>query len=342
MDMKLSVIVPVYNMAGGGKLNQCLDSLLNQTISDYEVIAVDDASTDNSPEILRDYESRYKEKLRVLTHPVNKRQGGAKNTGLGVATGEWIGFIDSDDWVTRDYYEKLLNKAEETGADIVGCNYLLTDTIGKEEGTAIKNHRASQTGVLDEAKYKELILHPGSMVIKIYKKKLFTENELFFPENIFYEDNTISAFPLLYAKRFEYVDECMYFYYQHNTSTVHTVNIDRCKDRIKASSIYAQECRKRGFYERFRQEIDYKIFELGYRNTLYSYLPSVKKPEYQFVKNMKLFLEENIPDIEENIYFQQFMDEENKKLLKLHRKNTAWFLCYYKMLNIYRHLRYGK
>ena len=69
--MELSVIVPVYNMAGEGKLRFCLDSLINQTISDYEIIAVDDASTDNSLEILREYEGRYPEKVRVLAHEVN-------------------------------------------------------------------------------------------------------------------------------------------------------------------------------------------------------------------------------------------------------------------------------
>jgi glycosyltransferase involved in cell wall biosynthesis len=114
--MKLSIIVPVYNMGAEGKLNYCLDSLLNQTLpaSDYEVIAVDDASTDNSPEILRQYAERYPERIQVIYGSVNKRQGGAKNEGLKHAQGEWIGFVDSDDWVSADCYQKLLSKAEET------------------------------------------------------------------------------------------------------------------------------------------------------------------------------------------------------------------------------------
>ena len=101
--MKLSVIVPVYNMAADGKLEYCMNSLVAQTISDMEIIAVDDASTDNSVEILHSYEERFPDRVKVICHEVNKRQGGAKNTGLKAATGEWIGFIDSDDWVTPDY-----------------------------------------------------------------------------------------------------------------------------------------------------------------------------------------------------------------------------------------------
>ena len=88
--MKLSIIVPVYNMAAQDKLVWCLDSLVNQTIPDYEIIAVDDCSTDNSLEILRAYEEKYQGKFKVIASPVNKKQGGAKNLGLEAAAGEWI------------------------------------------------------------------------------------------------------------------------------------------------------------------------------------------------------------------------------------------------------------
>ena len=106
--MKLSIIVPVYNMAADGKLQYCLESLVHQTITDYEIIAVDDCSTDSSMEILSAYEKKYPEKFRAVHSPVNKKQGGAKNIGMSLAKGEWIGFIDSDDWVTPDFYERLI------------------------------------------------------------------------------------------------------------------------------------------------------------------------------------------------------------------------------------------
>ena len=117
--MKLSVIVPVYNMNHDNLLTFCLDSIINQTIEDYEIIAVDDASTDDSFSMLKTYEEKYPGKFKAYTYPDNRRQGGAKNEGLKHATGEWIGFVDSDDWIAPDFYEKLLKKAEETGADIV-------------------------------------------------------------------------------------------------------------------------------------------------------------------------------------------------------------------------------
>ena len=127
--MRLSVIVPVYNMAGEDKLKHCLDSLVGQTLPDgeIEIIAVDDCSTDNSFELMQDYEKRYPGRFIAIHSPVNHHQGGAKNIGLGRAKGEWLGFIDADDWVVPDYYERLIGKALETGADMVGCDYNLTD-----------------------------------------------------------------------------------------------------------------------------------------------------------------------------------------------------------------------
>lgn len=340
--MKLSVIVPVYNMVAGGKLENCLNSLVNQDVEDMEIIAVDDKSTDDSLQMLYRYSEQYGDRFVTVASPENRRQGGAKNLGLARATGEWIGFIDSDDWIAGDMFSRLLKKAEETGADIVGCDYLLTEEIGKETGKVIEINTADQTGMLGEEQYKALLLNPGSMVVKIYKRAIFVGNHIRFPEKMFYEDNAIGVLPLMYAKRFERVPEAMYYYYQNPNSTVHTVSIERCEDRVKAMQIYGDECRKRGFYDKYSQEIDYKIFELGYRNTLFSYLQAVKRPSFQFVKRMRSFLLEQVPDFEKNPYFAKYMDAENQKLIRMHAKNAAVFYMYYELLRIYRQLRYGK
>ncbi|MDE7360187.1 MAG: glycosyltransferase, partial [Lachnospiraceae bacterium] len=91
--MKLSIIVPVFNMAAEKKLEYCLDSLVAQTVADYEIIAVDDCSTDESWEILKDYEKRFPEKFRALHLEENNDQGGAMNAGLKMAHGVWIGLL---------------------------------------------------------------------------------------------------------------------------------------------------------------------------------------------------------------------------------------------------------
>lgn len=340
--MELSVIVPVYNMMSGGKLKNCLDSLMRQDVEDMEIIAVDDKSTDDSLALLESYSERYGARFVTVASPENRRQGGAKNLGLQRARGRWVGFVDSDDWVAADMFSKLLKKAEETGADVVGCNYLITDEIGKEMGRAMRNNREDQTGPLGEAQYKMLLLHPDSMVIKIYRRELFEKWEIRFPERMFYEDNAVSALPLLYASRFERVDEPLYFYYQHAGSTVHTVSMERLEDRMRAMEFYKAEHVRRGFFEKYREEIIYKIVELGYKNTLFSYLQTVGWPSLSFVRRMRRFLLAQAPDYADNVYYKQYTDRENKKLIALHVKSPVLFLIYYKLLYLYRRLRYGR
>lgn len=340
--MKLSVIVPVYNMMADGKLKNCLDSLLRQDIEDMEIIAVDDCSTDDSLAFLENCSQKYKTRFVTIASPVNHRQGGAKNLGLQRARGEWIGFIDSDDWAAKDMFSRLLKKAEETGADVVGCDYLLTDEPGRETGTVVQNNTEEQTGLLGTEQYRKLLLQPGSMVVKIYRRELFEKWDIRFPESMFYEDNAIGALPLLYASRFERVPEPLYFYYQNPHSTVHTVSIARCEDRMKAMELYKKECLQRGFFEKYREEILYKIVELGYKTTLFSYLQAADSLSLAFVRRMRSFLLAQAPDYANNPYYRQYTDKESMKLIALHVKSPVLFLIYYRLLQGYRRLRYGR
>ena len=337
--MRLSVIVPVYNMAAEGKLNFCMNSLVGQTIDDYEIIAVDDASTDNSLGILRDYEKMYPDKVKVLTYPDNRHQGGAKNEGLKAATGEWVGFIDSDDWVVPDYYEKLLKRAEETGADVVGCDYCLVQTHTFEVGKVIQVNAADQTGVLDVEKRRKLLLRPGSMVVKIFRHSVIRENKLCFPEDIFYEDNCASPLWWLYFTRFERVEEPLYFYYQHQSSTVHRISELRCRDRMRAMELFYEECQKRGFLETYSKEIEYCFTELFFVNTLFSYLQGEERPKLIFVRELRQALEQRFPDFEKNEYFRELTGSEEQRLIAMQGKSVTYFYWYYRLKLLVRWLR---
>ena len=111
---KVSVIIPVYNDAVYVK--RCLDSLINQTLHDIEIIIVDDGSTDNTPQVLKEY-SQKDNRISIITQE-NSKQGTARNKGLKFASGDYIAFLDSDDWVDNDYFEKMLDASERTGVDI--------------------------------------------------------------------------------------------------------------------------------------------------------------------------------------------------------------------------------
>lgn len=337
--MKLSVIVPVYNMAADGKLEYCLESLVHQTVSDYEIIAVDDASTDDSYQILRRYEGQYPQKVRAIRSPENRRQGGAKNIGLSLARGEWLGFIDSDDWIAPDMYEQLLAKADETGADMVGCDYQLTHEHSMAAGQVVANGRAEQCGPLTAEKYRSLILDSGSLVVKIYRRELFMEPELRFPEHIFYEDNAISSALMLRARHYEYLPKPLYYYYQHGDSTVHTITRARCEDRMEAARSIVRLARQYGYLETYRTELCFEFTMLFYVNTLFTYMTGGGFKSVSFVRRMGEEMKKTFPGFQENPYYRERTGLEEKKLIAMQQRSAFLFILYYKLLWGYRNMR---
>lgn len=261
--------------------------------------------------------------------------------GLKVATGEWIGFIDSDDWIAPDFYEKLLSRAEETGADLVGCDYSLVSEHSFSVGRIVENNSADQTGILDEEKHKKLILRPGSMVVKIYKHSVIRENQLDFPDGIFYEDNCAGPLWSLYFKRFERVAEPLYYYYQHEASTVHRISEERCRDRMRAEELFYEACMKRGFLERYLQEIEYRFAELSYVITVFSYMQGAKKPKLSFVKELRRTVTDKFPNFEQNEYYRKFIGAEEQKLIAMQAKSDVMFYWYYRLKLLVRSLRHG-
>lgn len=337
--MKLSIIVPVYNMAADKKLEYCMDSLLHQTLADYEIIAVDDASTDASPAILKKLAEQYPDKLRVILSEENHRQGGARNLGIEAARGDYLGFMDSDDWAAPDMYEKLVKKAESTGADVVGCDYSLVHTHTMEPGQPVTVNTAEQTGILDEEKKKLLVLQAGSMVVKIYRREIITKNGLWFPADIFYEDNCMSPLWLLHCTHFERVAEPLYYYYQHEESTVHHISLEKCRDRMKAMELLIEKSKAYGFFEHFYEELEYKYAELYLINTLFSYLPGDGRHKYAFTRQLAAGIKSRFPDFQKNRYYRERIGGEEQKLVRLLMRSQPVFFLYYRALQSYRKLK---
>lgn len=338
--MKLSIIVPVYNMVAGEKLEFCLNSLINQTISDYEIIAVNDASTDDSLIVLNWYKNHYPEKFKVIDLPENRKQGGAKNAGLEIAMGEFIGFVDSDDWIKPNMYEKLIKKALESNADVVGCDYCITYEQSYEMGELVSNSKDNQVGVLDDEKRKSLILDPGSLVTKIYRREIFeSEPRLRFPEQIFYEDNAIVTRLFSRVKHFEYIKEPLYYYFQHNASTVHIITEERCKNRMESMRVMLDMTKEDGSKERYPDEVEFRFFNLFYQNTLFSYMPGVKRTKVSFVRKLSKEIKKEFPDFQKNPYYIERVHPEEKKFIALAQRSTLVFMMYYKFVYFVRRVK---
>lgn len=173
----ISIIVPVYNVEP--YLRKCLDSILGQTHRDLEILIIDDGSTDGSGKICDEY--RYDERVRVF-HTENRGLSAARNLGLDSASGDWIGFVDSDDWIEPDMYEVLIRKGEETGADVVECGCHADYTTTSYEHSAIQRTVCGIDAV--EALIKGEIR--TQVWNKIWRSTLFTDVR--FPEGRSFED----------------------------------------------------------------------------------------------------------------------------------------------------------
>lgn len=204
--MKLSVIVPVYKAEAW--LNECVDSLLNQTLKDLEIILVNDGSPDRSGEIMADYAARFPETVRTLTLS-NGGQGRARNRGIELARGEYLGFVDSDDYVLPEMYETLCRVADSEGADIVDC-----EIEAFYENGATERLRTWRDG--------KPIAAAGSACNKLFRRS--TVGEIRFPEGLKYEDFGFSAKLLLRSRKTVHLPDALYRYRVGQPSTMHNQN----------------------------------------------------------------------------------------------------------------------
>lgn len=232
MSYKISVIVPVYNAEQ--YLNQCIDSILNQTLDSFELILLNDGSKDGSGAICDEYAEKY-DNVSVY-HLENGGPARARNIGISKAKGEYIGFVDSDDYIDEKMYEVLFSESQERNADIVMCTY----SIKSENETVLCN--MNYEAYYDSDSMKELILrysstdHNGlfSVCNKIFRRQLIVDNRLVFDEQLIRAEDAWFVFDCLKcAKKVSFINEPFYYYRQVETSTMHTIQNDRF-ERSKA------------------------------------------------------------------------------------------------------------
>lgn len=224
MNKKVSVIIPCFNAARW--LPKCFLSLVQQTIGieSLELIFVNDASTDEGKtwEMLLEFERAYPDSVAIIDLPDNRRQGGARNEGLKYASGEYIAFVDADDWVLPDIYEKAYDKAKELDADIVqfGFNYYF-DKIGIVDSKQQVKDEFIQID-LPESRKKMLLSEKITYGCwnKLYRRELVEDTGVKYAEHVIYEE-PLFVYPLLYAAdRFVIMPDRLYIYRQNNNGTM--------------------------------------------------------------------------------------------------------------------------
>ncbi len=221
---KISIVVPIYNVEK--YLVQCVNSIINQTLTDIEIILVDDGSPDNCPKICDDY-AKKDSRIKVL-HKKNGGLSSARNAGIKVATGEYIGFVDSDDYIELDMYEKMYSIAKQYEVDFVMSDYYRFNDDNKVIATLDIDE-----GIYDKEKIKKDIfpslimgddINYGSLLSVcycLYRRDLFIKNNLMFDEEVKYsEDNLFSSIIGYKASSFYYMKGSYLYNYRYNPNSI--------------------------------------------------------------------------------------------------------------------------
>ena len=248
---KVSVLVPFYNVEK--YVGRCVESLFSQTYSNIEYVFVNDCTPDNSMDIINEYIDKFnvRNKCVIINHEVNKGISASRNDCLDNATGDYILFIDSDDYIDKDMVELLVKAAIENNADISGCGY-----IEEYKDRSVEMPQRYTNNHVEMMRAITLLTIKGVMWKLLIRRSIVEENQVrFIPDNTMVDDYLFCCQVFFYAKRFASVDKCMYHYIQYNPnnySKTREFNItSQAKAIIKTEEFYKEN----GVYELVKDEL---------------------------------------------------------------------------------------
>ena len=298
--IKVSVIVPVYNTSK--YLRRCLDSLVNQTLKDIEIIIINDRSTDNSKDIIEEYKNNYSN-IKVIHNKTNKGIGYNRNLGIKEASGKYISFIDSDDWVSLDMYEKMYNKASKDKNDLVICNYYKmleeNDVVRKIECDYFISERKDTNLEETPSLINEVNLAPWN---KLYKKELL--QDIRYPENIKYEDAVVTIKALAKAKKIGFINDELNYYLVRSKSETTVMN-EKVFDIFKILDMIIEELKSKEYYNAVEKYLEFLVITTLFRYTLQQRYQKDKILRKKFIDDAFDYLNSNFPNWKENELYRK-------------------------------------
>lgn len=305
--VKVSVIVPIYNSEK--YLKKCIDSLVSQTLSDMEFILINDGSTDSSDSIINSYNDSRIKYFKRSNHGI----GATRNFGIDHANGEFIGFLDSDDYVEPDMYEKLYNECIDRNLDIVICDHF----IENGSNISVKNFIDFNDTSLDDmpSLLLDINLAPWN---KIYSKRILS-SDTYYPVGVKYEDTPWVALMFSRASKIGKLNEPLYHYIVHDNSQT-TVVDERVFDIFKITDLLFESL---GNNEKIKSSVDDLVIYLITIYTISQRYLKNRKDRNKFIDYAFDYLNKKIPNFKKCNYFKKrnklkgFI-EKSKFLTKIH------------------------
>ena len=295
---KISVIIPIYNTEQ--YLKDCLDSIMNQTLKDIEIICIDDKSTDDSLKLLKKYKEEYDKNNRmiIIENSTNQGQGIARNKGLKIANGEYIAFIDADDFIDSDYFETLYNKGKECNTELVVFKNTYHFYTKNNEKKLVKLYNSENFYKFND---KDITEYAWDGIVWKNKKKneYILNKQLKFPnEKLYYEDHffiqILRYYLFIENKPIYIIDDTKYYYRRDNCNSTVVSKIQKTNDIIVIAN---------------------RIYEFYKKNNLLD--------KYPFYKINRL-----ISELGNQIYVQDFYEKLRNFFIKIKKDNLINFALY--------------
>ena len=302
----ISVIIPVYN--GEKYIRKCLDSVINQTKKEIEIVVVNDGSADNTESIIKEYKDKRIKYFKNTNHGI----GYSRNFGVSKSSGKYIMFLDSDDYIDKDECKLLYEKCLEDDLDISICDFykvynndLIEVNLGDFKSSSLKDN----PDIITE------FLNPWG---KLYNKKILTDNKIKFVENLKYEDAPFVIETFCNAKKIGKVNKALHYYVIHGNSET-TVRDEKCFDILKIVDKIRKYTKDK---EYLKDKIDKLTVRILTNYTIQQRMQKNKKIGMKFIDEAFSYLKKEVPDYKNNKYYEnrgmKKIIEKNKLLTKIY------------------------
>lgn len=247
---KISIIIPVYNVEK--YIEKCLSSILNQTFEDFEIILVNDGTKDKSIDIVKE---KFKDPRINIYNKTNGGSASARNYGIKVATGEYLTFIDPDDFIDINMLKDMYQTIIKDQVELVICDYYKYYNDTNKEYIPIISH-------YDKQNKKCSVIGMPTASCKLFKREHFIKHNLLFLENKLFEDNAIIPFACALAKNFSYIKKPYYYYLQREGSNLNKSKYDkRWEDIFDSLEYLYQKFKENNLLKEYSQELEYIYIE---------------------------------------------------------------------------------
>ncbi len=303
--IKVSVILPVYGVAA--YIEKCTQSLLNQTLQEMEFLFVDDHGPDNSIELLKQTIAGHprERQFRILTPEHNLGAGMARNYAIPEARGEYIAFVDSDDWIAPDTFEKLYATAQQYGGVDLCYSQQYKDYTDGTPSVILTNPIVEPGEFTYEKRAYFLTHYVSYFTTFIFKRSFIEQRSVRFPDDRSADDSFFLACALMTAKSIARIDVPFYHYLIRPGSVTTTKDSVKYKKRLTVFSKLMAYAKEQGVYDGLKQELDFLYIKKGYISSLVNYVTNALEPRKEVFKEIYQALLAEVPDYKTNIYLQK-------------------------------------